>query len=500
MFLLRLLGLSDSAPRRKRKNNGVRRLTKSEMRIESLEHRALLSVSPHAIQPAVTPATDVATHYEILAPEQTNDGVKADFEVLALDAANEPVLNYDGTASIVLTGAASTGATAPPSITFNHGFDFFQATFTGTGAVTVTATDTTTTSLTGAGTTSVNAALVATQFLLKMPATETPGKAVNVTVEALDAAGHVVPNYTGTVTLSSATDPNASLPASYTFTSANAGQHTFQVTFSTKTGTGLQSVTATDNGSPTLTESISTNITRPAAATHFEVILPENVPVGLPTSVEVLALNANNQPVPNYTGTVSFSSSTDSTATLPASYTFTSTPRRSADHGEHTFQVTFDKTGAQSLTVADTANKLTATAITNVVAAPVATQLEVIAPENAPTGIAVPVIVVALDASNHPMKNYAGTVSLVAAPNTGVTITGPSTPISSNTGIEVFHVTFTTTGSEGLNASDKNGLTGNATTNVVTASTSGHSHGFQFDVGPGFGIDGIDLGRFGHRR
>jgi hypothetical protein len=49
-----------------------------------------------------------------------------------------------------------------------------------------------------------------------------------------------------------------------------------------------------------------------------------------------------------YTGTVHFSSS-DSKAVLPVNYTFTA-----GDAGQHTFAVTFDTTGLQSLTVKDT--------------------------------------------------------------------------------------------------------------------------------------------------
>ena len=56
-----------------------------------------------------------------------------------------------------------------------------------------------------------------------------------------------------------------------------------------------------------------------------------------------------------YTGTVHFTSS-DAAAALPADYAFTA-----ADKGVHTFSVTFQTAGSQSVTVADTASGLTAT-------------------------------------------------------------------------------------------------------------------------------------------
>ena len=64
----------------------------------------------------------------------------------------------------------------------------------------------------------------------------------SITVTAYDAYGNLATNYTGMVTLTS-TDPQAVLPASYTFTAADEGKHTFPVTLETA---GTQSITATD--------------------------------------------------------------------------------------------------------------------------------------------------------------------------------------------------------------------------------------------------------------
>jgi hypothetical protein len=99
--------------------------------------------------------------------------------------------------------------------------------------------------------------------------------------------------------------------------------------------------------------------------------------LGTPFTVTVTALNAQKQPVTNYTGTIVFSSPTDSWTTFPtpvykslhisppspltaglatfatSSYTFTP-----ADHGTHTFvrQVIFGKGGAETLKVAQANN------------------------------------------------------------------------------------------------------------------------------------------------
>ena len=47
-------------------------------------------------------------------------------------------VNYNGTAGITETGATS--STLPSSITFHHGYDTFDATFSGSGSATITAT------------------------------------------------------------------------------------------------------------------------------------------------------------------------------------------------------------------------------------------------------------------------------------------------------------------------------------------------------------------------
>ena len=68
------------------------------------------------------------------------------------------------------------------------------------------------------------------------------GKSASFTVTATVPGGATDVNYIGTVDFSG-TDPRAALPAAYTFTAADAGVHTFAVTFQTS---GTQSITATD--------------------------------------------------------------------------------------------------------------------------------------------------------------------------------------------------------------------------------------------------------------
>src|SRR5437016_4713619 len=81
-----------------------------------------------------------------------------------------------------------------------------------------------------------------------------------------------------------------------------------------------------------------------SVATHFAVFSHRDVYAGTEAKVFVVALDANDRPVKDYTGTVHLTS-TDGSATLAADYTFTA-----SDRGRHAFAVTFNTEGTQSVT------------------------------------------------------------------------------------------------------------------------------------------------------
>ncbi len=64
---------------------------------------------------------------------------------------------------------------------------------------------------------------------------------------------NIVTGYLGTIRFTSS-DPAATLPANYTFTSLDAGKHTFFVAFGTA---GSQSITVTDTVTATITGTLS---------------------------------------------------------------------------------------------------------------------------------------------------------------------------------------------------------------------------------------------------
>ncbi len=186
------------------------------------------------------------------------------------------------------------------------------------------------------------------------PSSTTAGVSHTFTVTALNANGTVNTGYTGTVQFTSS-DPQALLPANYTFTAADQGGHTFSVTLKTA---GTQSITATDTAIGSITGSESGIVVTPATAAQFVLSAPSSVSSGKAFTVTVTVLDAYGNVATGYTGTIHFKSS-DSSASLPANYTFTA-----SDGGVHMFtrKVTLKRRGTQTLTVTDAQDsELTAT-------------------------------------------------------------------------------------------------------------------------------------------
>ena len=178
----------------------------------------------------------------------------------------------------------------------------------------------------------------ATGFRVYVPPTATAGKAVGVTVTAVDAAGHLVPGFAGSVKLTS-TDPKATLPLPYAYTPAVRGTHRFVVTLRTA---GTQAIVP---HAGTLTGAGTTTVAA-VAATHLIVRAPTTATAGSAFDLAVVAADPYGNPDPSYTGTVHFTS-TDLKpgVTLPADYAFDGT-----DGGTHTFNgLTLVTAGARAV-------------------------------------------------------------------------------------------------------------------------------------------------------
>jgi hypothetical protein len=191
------------------------------------------------------------------------------------------------------------------------------------------------------------------------PSPTIAGVAGSFTVTAKTASGITATNYTGTVHFSSS-DSQAGLPANYTFTAADAGVHTFSATLKTA---GTQSITVKDTTTASLTGTDGGITVKPGAASRFLLTAPSSVKAGVAFNLTITVQDAYGNVVTGYTGTIHFKS-TDTTATLPANYTFTA-----ADKGVHTFTgLVLRKKGNQKITITDTLNSsITGSVIENVV-------------------------------------------------------------------------------------------------------------------------------------
>jgi len=297
--------------------------------------------------------TNVAVPYFTMSmPSGVTAGAAVRVQLRAMDAQNQVMSSYSGTANLA---SSDSSATLPATVTFQNGRASFQVTFATNGQQTVTATDSVDASPIGTATTNVAATAVATHFVVTMTPGATSGTPVTVRIVPEDAQNHFVSNYSGTVNLTSS-DGSATLPASVTF---QQGQANFlQVTFATL---GQQTVTATDSVDTSLTGTATTDVAAPAVATHFVVYLRTGASSGDPTLVRIVAEDAQNHFVSNYSGTVNLIS-TDGSATLPASVTL--------QNGHASLQVTFATLGQQTVTATVSVDaSLTGTAATNVVAA-----------------------------------------------------------------------------------------------------------------------------------
>ncbi len=412
-----------------------------------------------------------ATHFTVSAPASATAGASFTVTVTAYDQYGNVATGYTGTVRFATSDSGS-GASVPANYTFtgaDAGVHTFSVTFVTAPSQTVSVTDTVNSSITGAANVTVTGSVAtATHFTVSAPASATAGASFTVTVTAYDQYGNVATGYTGTVHFASSdTGLGVTLPANYTFTGADAGVHTFNVTLVTA---GTKSVTATDTGNSSITGSANVNVSA-ASATHFTVSAPASATAGASFTVTVTAYDQYGNVATGYTGTVHFASSdTGLGVTLPANYTFTG-----ADAGVHTFNVTLVTAGTKSVTATDTGNSsITGSANVNVSAAS-ATHFTVSAPASATAGASFTVTVTAYDQYGNVATGYTGTVHF-ASSDTGLGVTLPAnyTFTGADAGVHTFNVTLVTAGTKSVTATDtgNSSITGSANVNVSAASAT----------------------------
>jgi hypothetical protein len=402
--------------------------------------RSGIIVQPGAAQSLVVsgfPAADTA-------------GVAHTVTVTAYDAYGNIATAYAG--SVLLT-SSDPQATLTPLSSFVDGQRNFVVTLDTAGAESLTATDATTAGITGTESNiSVNPATTALFEVTGFPLTVLAGAAGSVRVTAYDAYGNVATGYTGTVALTSS-DP-AITPESYSILPSSAGTQSFGFAFDTA---GPQSITATDTANSSITGTESAITVEPGAATSIAVLVPATpITAGTAFDVSVVAHDDYGNVATGFTGTVSFSTSARR-AVLPSAYTFSV-----ADLGTHTFAITLDTAGLQSVTAAGLApSNLSATDPDITVGAAAAASLVVSGfPAVVMAGVDNPITVTAYDAFGNVAVGYTGTITLGSTDPQAVLPADSFVP--ADLGTLTLPVTLETVGSQSITATDldDSGITG----------------------------------------
>ena len=250
------------------------------------------------------------------------------------------------------------------------------------------------------------------------------------------------------------TDSQAVLPANSTLTN---GTGTLSATLKT---VGSETITATDTVTASITGS-SNSISVRAPATHFSLTVPQDAAAGTPFDFTVTVLDASNNTVTTYSGTVHFTS-TDSQAVLPANSTLT--------NGTGTFSATLKTSGNQTITVTDTVTaSITGSSNAISVSASTATHFSLTAPASVPAGTAFHFTVTALDVFNNKVTTYSGTVHFTSTDAQAVL---PANSALTN-GTANFSATLKTAGDQTITATDTvtASITGSSKSILVSAAT-----------------------------
>jgi hypothetical protein len=192
-----------------------------------------------------------------------------------------------------------------------------------------------------------------------------------------------------------------------------------------------------------------------AGTTHFSVTAPAATTAGTAFKLTVIALDAGNNTVTSYSGTVHFTS-TDSKAVLPANSRLT--------NGKGTFSATLKTLGAETITTTDTVRaSIKGTSNTISVSGP-ATHFSLTAPTTVTSGVAFSLKVTALDASNNVAIGYSGTVHITS---TDAKALLPANSTLTN-GSGTFSARLYTTGRQTIKATDTKTTSITGTSNVIT--------------------------------
>jgi hypothetical protein len=191
-------------------------------------------------------------------------------------------------------------------------------------------------------------------------------------------------------------------------------------------------------------------------ATHFSVTAPANATAGTTFNFTVTALDASNNVVATYSGTVHFTS-TDGQAALPGNSMLV--------NGTGSFSATLGTAGGQTITATGSVNaSITGTSNSTSVSGGAASRFSVTVPGAATAGIAFSFTVTALDKFNNTAASYSGTVHFTSSDEQAVL--PADSPLTNAVGN--FSGTLKTVGSETITGTDTVTVSITGTSNAIS--------------------------------
>jgi FG-GAP-like repeat len=379
-----------------------------------------------------------AVGFNVTTPASTTSGSLLPMTVTIVDANGNAVPDFLGTVYITSNDAAS-------NATFGYRFTAADAgthTFSGSvrlvtvGTQTVTVSSPLMTSLTR----SVNVTPAISRLDVSAPAASTAGDAFNVTVTAYDAAGNVGTGYTSTIHFSTA-DVKAGLPADYTFTSADAGVHTFTSTLKTS---GRQFLNVSEVGKA-VSGGAFVDVSS-AAATGLQLAGGGGA-IGIARPITVVGRDVFGNIATGYTGTVHITSS-DPAAVLPADVTLV--------NGTATFNVTLMTVGTQTITAIDIGDPTFTATLSSDATPPVPAVFAVDGYPSTTAGVANSFTVAVRDTIGQIATGYTGTVYFSSS-DVQAGLPASYTFTEADAGVHTFSVTLKSAGTQSISVRDLTG-------------------------------------------
>ena len=321
---------------------------------------------------SIRPATTIEPAVPSASPSpprrRSTAGANASVTVTAVDALGNPVPGFLGTVDLDNTPAGSTALNLSGQYNFTaadngrHTFLFSNLTQAGADTLSVFAVGMPTAT---APLTVVPAAL--SKFVFAAPASIPAGTPFSFTITAEDKFGNVETGYTGTVHFSAlANDTQAVLPADYTFTTADAGTHTFSATLFKTAGASSPFINAKDLA--TGVNTFATIFVTPLAPASLSVTsLSSPYVAGTLAGVTVTAVDIyGNRATELHRDHPRQQLRRAGRACRPT------TPSRPPTAASHSFLVALKTAGTQSFSVADTVNPAFASTQSGIVVVPAA--------------------------------------------------------------------------------------------------------------------------------